>query len=253
MYLEEREPEHTGKLPYYILGVLAGALVFIAGCTYTTKKNSSSSIQDLMNSMSNKNHTVNSMKALASVSMRFNGSNGVFPEAIVINKDAMRLETLNIFYQPMLIIIYNNAVAVLDTGTGKCSISNAAETLAGFTHIDVPPDVFEKLITGRLPGDADRSSGSGGGVVVSGKRNDSSWRASVDHGLLVRTINIEQKNGIQASCEYSDYAEIDGVSVPLRVRCRWEDNRLDIHYEHVKINVPVDPSLMDTQKLCGNE
>ncbi len=253
MYLEVRKPEQAGKLPYYILRALAGAFVFIAGCTYTTKNNSSSNIQDLMNSMSQKNHAVNSMKALASVSMRFNGSNGVFPEAIVINKDAMRLETLNIFYQPMLVIIYNSAVAVLDTDTGKCSISNMAETLAGFTHIDVPPDEFEKLITGRLPGDADRSSGSGGGFVLSGKRNNSSWRASVDHKLLVRVTHIEQKNGIQARCEYSDYAEIDGVNLPLRVRCRWEDNRLDIHYEHVKINVPVDPSLMDTQKLCGNE
>jgi hypothetical protein len=235
-----------------ILSILL-ACILIPGCAYKSKPERYGDLSSLLDAMSKQNHTISSIKALASVSMRFNGRSAGFPEAIVIENDAMRLETLNIFYQPILIIVYNKSIAVLDTGTGACSISDSAETLVRFTHMDVPTDVFEKLITGRLPGSADGITGPGEGIVVSGKISGDAWTASVDRKLLVTATRIEKKDGVDVSCAYSDYADVDGATMPLRVMCRWADNRLNIHYERVRVNVPVDPSLMDAQKLCDYE
>jgi hypothetical protein len=224
----------------------------ISGCTYTLKPAGYSTLPALLDAMDKNNPPINSMKALASVSIKVNNSGGEFPEGIIMSNRAMRLETLNIFYQPMLIIVYNDMVAVMDVNTGACSISSSS-LLQQYTHMDVDPVIFEKLITARLIGKPEKMVTTDRGSVLQGRMEQGDWSSELSDDLSLLSTTIGYRNGDAVVCTYKEYNAVDGVRLPMRVTCTWGKNRLAIHYRRAGINVPVDPSLMDTHRLCGHE
>ena len=207
-------------------------------------------MSSLLDAMNKNSRPLASMKALASVSMRVDGRGAEFPEGIIMSGTAMRLETLNLLYQPVLIIVYNGSVAVLDTGTGACGISPAS-LLQHYTHIDVSPVTFRSLITARLLAQPDNIVSTDRGSILQGTIDDRRWSSEVDNDLFLTATTVGNAQGDAVTCIYRDYTEIDGTKLPGRVTCTWGTNRLAIHYRQARINVPVDPSLMDTDKLCG--
>ncbi len=203
-----------------------------------------------MNAMNEHTRSINSMKALASVSIKINNREAEFPEGIIMSGKAMRLETLNIFYQPILIIVYNDMVAVMDVGTGACGISSAT-LLQQYTRINVEPEIFERLITAQLIGKPGKMLNTKNGIALYGGYNDITWAAGLDNNLDIISATIRQPEDNPITCVYSDYDTIDGVALPKHVICRSGENVLVIHYRKVRANVPVDPSLTDIRKLCG--
>ncbi len=227
-------------------------LVLISGCTYTLKPAGYGTMPALLDAMDKNTPPINSMKPLASVSIKVNNSGGEFPEGIIMSNRAMRLETLNIFYQPTLIIVYNEMVAVMDVGTGACSVSSSS-LLQHYTHMDVDPAIFEKLITARLIGKPERMVSTDRGSMLQGRTEQGDWSSELNDDLSLLSTTIGYRNGGAVTCSYKEYRTVDGVRLPMRVTCTWGANRLAIHYRQAGINVPVDPSLMDTHRLCGYE
>lgn len=232
--------------------VLLILIILFPGCAYTVKPTPYGSISSLLDAMNKNSRPLTSMKALASVSVRFHDRGAEFPEGIIMSGTAMRLETLNLFYQPVLIIVYNGTVAVLDTGTGACGISSAT-LLQQYTHIDVSPGIFESLITARLIAQPEKMVSTDRGSMLQGTIDKRGWSSEIDNDLVLKATTVESVHGDAVACTYRDYTMIDGVRLPMRVTCTWGKNRLAIHYRQAGINVPVDPSLMDTDKLCNYE
>ena len=230
--------------------VLAAVILFLSGCAYTVQPAHPVSLTALLNAMGTNNPPLTSMKALASVSLRFNDRGAEFPEGIIIDGTNMRLETLNLFYQPMLIIVAHGDVAVLDVRTGACSISSPA-LLERYTGLRADPAEFENLITGRLIGKADRMNRDNGKLSVSGKFKQTEWTADLDAGLRLRSMIVRQPGSDPLLCMYSGYDSFDGVHLPRHVTCSSGRRRLAIHYRTVRINGPVAPSLTDIRELCG--
>ncbi len=237
-------------MPISLLTLLV--YLFISGCAYTLRPVRYDTMSALMTAMSEKNPDINSIKALATVSVKIDDRHASFPEGMIISGNAIRLETLNIFYQPLLVLIYNRTVSILNVDTGTCSVYSSADSFRYFTYLDIPPEVFKSLVTGRLPGTPSKMTVSKNKFVLSGERDSASWIASVNDKLLPESTNIEMDNGIKTFCTYDDYAAIDGVRIPFYVRCKWKDNRITIHYDKVHINGKVDPELMDADKLCNH-
>ena len=233
---------------------LKNALLVLAilssGCAYAVKPTPYRSVSSLLDAMQKNSRPLTSMKALASVSVRLDGRGAEFPEGIIMSGTAIRLETLNLFYQPVLIIVYNGAVAVLDTGTGACGISSAT-LLQHYTHIDVSPKIFESLITARLIAKPQKIVSTSRGSMLQGTIDKRSWSSEVDDDLALKATTVGSAHGDGVTCTYREYTMIDGVRLPMRVTCTWGKNRLATHYRQAGINVPVDPSLMDTDNLCG--
>ena len=227
-------------------------VILVSGCAYAVKPTPYRSVSSLLDAMNKSSRPLTSMKALASVSVRLDGSGAEFPEGIIMSGTAIRLETLNLFYQPVLIIVYNGTIAVLDTGTGACGISSAT-LLQHYTHIDVSPAIFESLITARLIANPEKIASISRGSILQGTIDKRSWSAEVDDDLVLKATTVQSAHGDAVTCTYREYTTIDGVRLPMRVTCIWGRNRLAIHYRQAGINVPVDPSLMDTDKLCGYE
>lgn len=226
------------------------AFVVLAGCAYTPAHVNYNNPDTLAAAM-NKKHRMYSMKALISVDMHVNGRYMSFPESIIIDGNAMRLETLNIFYQPVIIIIYNGTVAVMDVNKGTCSISSS-NVLRQYTRMDVVPLYFEKLITARLIGKPDKLSDTEKGIMLYGKTGNTIWSSRLNDNLLLTSATAQYNNGDTVTCTYKDHDKIDGVTLPMHVTCNWGENRIAFHYKKVMVNVPVDPSLMDAHKLCGH-
>ncbi|MCL4478629.1 MAG: hypothetical protein M1381_05950 [Deltaproteobacteria bacterium] len=224
------------------------AFVVLAGCVYTPAHVNYNNPDALAAAM-NKNH-LHSIKALISVNMHVNGRYMSFPESIIIDGNAMRLETLNIFYQPVLIIIYNGTAAVMDVNKGTCSISSSS-VLRQYTRMDVEPVNFERLITARLIGKPDRLSDTKKGIMLYGKTGRTIWSSVLNDDLLLTSTTAQYMSGDTVTCTYKDHDTIDGVTLAMHVTCDWGDNRVAVHYKNVRVNVPVDSSLMDTHKLCG--
>ncbi len=224
--------------------------MFVSGCAYTIKPTTYSSLSELMNAMNEHTRPLSSMKALASISIKINNREAQFPEGIIMNGKAMRLETLNIFYQPVLIIVYNDMVAVMDVGTDACSISSAA-LLRQYTRIDVEPEIFERLITAQLIDKPDKMLSAKNGIALYGAHNDTRWVAWLDNNLNIISSTVRQSEDNPINCVYGDYDMSDGVAFPKHVTCKSGKNVLIIRYRKVRVNVPVDPSLTDIQKLCG--
>lgn len=191
-----------------------------------------------------------SMKALASVSVRLGDRGAEFPEGIIIDGPNLRLETLNLLYQPMLIIVCSRDVAVLDVRTGACSISSPT-LLERYTHMRSDPEEFGKLITGRLIGKPDRMNWTNGERTVSGTLGRTVWTAQLDAALRIRSVSVHTPASRPLVCVYSGYDTFDGVLLPRHITCSSNGSRLTVHYRTVHTNVPVDPSLMDIRRLCG--
>ncbi|MCL4557631.1 MAG: hypothetical protein M1491_03220 [Deltaproteobacteria bacterium] len=225
-------------------------IILVSGCAYTVQPTQYSSVSSLVAAMGKNTGFLTSMKALASVSIHANGRGAEFPEGIVLDGDAMRLETLNIFYQPVLIIVCNDGVAVMDVGTGACGISPAG-MLDRYTRVDAEPVLFERLITGRLIGKPDSVSGAGSGPTLSGVHDGTRWTAELDGELHVVSMTVRQGRPDQILCRYSDYATVDGAALPMRVACRSANTRISLHYRKARVNVPIAPALMDAQGLCS--
>ncbi len=225
-------------------------LASVTGCMYGINRSVYSTIPALMQAVSKKNGYLTSMKALASVSIEVDGRGAEFPEGIVLSGTDLRLETLNIFYQPILIIVYNDTVAVMDVGTGACSISPAG-ILRRYTRIDAGPALLGKLITARLPGIPDKMSGTGDGTTLVGMADGLRWTAELDGDLHVVSMTVQQGGNNQVLCTYRYHGTLDGTVLPIRVACRSSETRVFIHYREVKLNVPVDPALTDTKRLCS--
>lgn len=231
------------------LGVLM-LIIFIQACAYTIKPThyypNASAFWETFNRQFN---PINSMKALASVDLNINGKRIEFPEGIIINNKALRLETLNIFYQPVLIVVYNNVVAVLDVGTGTCSISSE-DVLSYYTQLHVPPIIFEKLITGQLIGTPLTFSSNDTQLIASGRYEQLSWFTTLNRNLFVQSTIVLRDTDGPVICNYKGYSIIDGAVVPEYVSCSWEKNSLKVHYRKIQINIPVEPSLLDANRLC---
>ncbi len=230
--------------------VLAAVILFLSGCAYTMQPARPNSLTAVLDALGTNNPPLTSMKALASVSLRYNDRGAEFPEGIIIDGTNMRLETLNLFYQPMLIIVSHGDVAVLDVRTGACSISSPA-LLERYTGLRAGPAEFENLITGRLFGKAGRMNRDNGKLSVSGTFNQAQWTADLDASLRVQSIIVRQPGSDPLQCVYSSYKTFDRVILPRHVTCSSGKRRLSIHYRTVRINRPVAHSLTDIQKLCG--
>jgi len=235
-----------GALPLFLLVYFA-----FPGCVYTIKTIGYNGIPEVVSAMSAKAPAIRSIKALASVSMKLDDNRTSFPEAVVISGTAIRLETLNIFYQPVFIVVYNNAVAALDVNTGACSLSPTAKGLGRYTRINVSAPVFEALITGRLPGNPEKMRYAENNILLSGKTDALTWSAVIGNNLMIRTLTVIRNPSYSIICSYENYKTYNAVKIPTRVTCRWLGNSINIHYMSVRINTPVDSALMNTYKLCN--
>ncbi|MGB9736331.1 MAG: hypothetical protein ACP5JP_08970 [bacterium] len=223
--------------------------IFIQACVYTVKPIHYSNISTLIESINEHTHPITSMKALASVSLDVNNRRAEFPEGIIMNNNALRLETLNIFYQPVLIIIYNGSVAILDVNSGVCSISSE-DALHYYTQLHVPPDVFKKLITGQLIGTPITFSSTGRNLIVSGKYERLAWFTTLNDALSVKSTTIISDTEEPLVCDYDGHSIVAGAVLPEYILCKWGENSLKIHYTKAQINIPVESSLMDIDRLC---
>ena len=224
----------------------------IQGCTFALKQTRYTTMDALMEARTKNNPPVNSIKALASVDLKVHDKGAEFPEAIIISKNAMRLETLNIFYQPVLVVVYNDKAAVLDVNTGVCSVGSA-DILYDYTQVDIKPELFEKLITGQLVGMPATFTAFTKNIVVTGKHDGFMWISELNSDLAVMSTAIEGYNNDLLTCTYKDHESIDGVAFPMHVACEWGKNKLVIHYRKLKVNVKVEPLLVDPDRLCERQ
>lgn len=232
-------------------------LLLMSGCTYTFRPVQYPDSASLAAALSRKYPGITSMKALATVSLRAGDRAASFPEGVIISGSAVRLETLSILYQPLLILVYNRSVSIFDTDTGVCSMYASADRFRQFIYLDIPPATFRNLITGRLPGTPSDMTVVPGGFVLTGETDGASWTASVSGDLNVESVSVipagSADPGSGTVCTYEGFSTANGTAIPRYVRCRWEDNRVLVHYDTVHVNVAVDPALMDPDKLCNHE
>lgn len=245
----------TSNFKLQISNLLFLVLITLSGCAGRQEIRPSKvlpvTVADILKKMEESSERVHSLKGLANIKVTYNGSGTNVKEVVVVKRpEKMRLETIGLFGNPVLILATDgHSVSIYEQAENrfyKGDISSRDIVLPFPLNLLGTWNVPDMLLGGTSvikygKGDIEFSDAEKRYVLT--LRSADGFRRQVitvdaENLRLMKSETIDGERGMALSVAFSDYQDVDNIPFPKDIKIQFADKPdiLQIRYEDIELN-----------------